>query len=124
MFLMRMKKKFEKQDKKSLDEIFAIQRDRLSKNFKVYLPHLQKIFCNLDFLVRYPDLLDTLGWCDEHHTLTIGIVENGKIVNIKWRTKKNNPGKWISVFGGKQAFSLSVSVLLLIFACLRAKKML
>ena len=97
-------KKFEKQDKKSLDEIFAIQRDRLSKNFKTYLPHLQKIFCNLDFLVRYPDLLDALGWCDEHHTLTIGIVENGKIVNIKWRTKKNNPGKWISVFGGKQAF--------------------
>ena len=32
-------KKFEKQDKKSLDEIFAIQRDRLSKNFKTYLPH-------------------------------------------------------------------------------------
>lgn len=103
-------KKFDNKDKKTLTEIFSVQRDRLRSNYSAYISHLRKIFCNLDGIVSNPELFDTLGWCDEHHTLTIGIQNgSGEIVNIKWRTKKNNPGKWISSLGGKQSFFPVVS---------------
>jgi len=79
-----------------MQSFFKECHNRLVLNFRDYLPHLEKIFVNVQKIVHDDMLFRTLGWDNYNNTLVIGVFDGERVINIKWREKKGFPGKWIS----------------------------
>lgn len=78
-----------------MQSFFKECHDALRLNFRDYLPHLQKIFVNVEKIVRNDELFKTLGWDKYNHSLVIAVYDGDRVVNLKWREKKGFSGKWI-----------------------------